>query len=191
MTSCSQYVGGLWAERGEGRNRRAARAAAISLHRDGAVFFHRSVAAWRLDSPVWLSVSSVKFKHGRRRRSEYWNLFRPTEKKNASSVVEREQDGVKDSSPALLGSCTRGWRRRARSRRNYFLFSDPEREVDCLTSCSSRLCPCAHICVLQSARNIFCSYGLIHRRNRNYPILLLFIYFPTDVTQSPSVFFYL
>lgn len=65
-----------------------------------------------------------------------------------------EQDGVKDSSPALLGSCTRGWRRRARSRRNYFLFSDPEREVDCLTSCSSRPCRCTHICVRQSVRNI-------------------------------------
>lgn len=78
-------------------------------------------------------------------------------KKIASSVVEREQDGVKDSSSALLGSCTRGWRRRARSRRNYFLFSDPEREVDCLTSCSSRPRPCAHVCVRQPLRNIFCS----------------------------------
>lgn len=97
--------------------------------------------------------------------------------KNASSVVEWEQDGVKDSSTVLLGSCTRGWRRRARSRRNYFLFSDPEREVDCLTGCSSRPCPSAHVCVRESVRITFCSDGLIHGKCRNcltmfFPLML-------------------
>lgn len=108
------------------------------------------------------------------------------EGKNASSVVEREQDGVKDSSPALLGSCTRGWRRCARSRRNYFLFSDPEREVDCLTSCSSRVPSHTHICGRQSLRNIFCSHGIIHGQNRNCPI---YTNITSDVTQALHISF--
>lgn len=131
--------------------------------------------------PPPTSVSSVKFKHGRPRRSGKWKLVRHD--KNASSVVEWEQDGVKDSSTALLGSCTRGWRRRARSRCNYFLFSDPEGEVDCLTGCSSRPCPSAHVCVRESVRITFCSDDLIHGKCRN----CLTMVFPTDVAQSPYV----
>lgn len=113
--------------------------------------------------------------------------FARQKKKTASSVVEREQDGVKDSPAALLGSCTRGWRRRARSRRNYFLFSDPEREVDCLTSCSSRPCPCAHVCVRQSLWNIFCSdYNDSSSWTKQKLSDLQYDIFPL-VTQSPHV----
>lgn len=70
--------------------------------------------------------------HGGPLRTGKRDLIRPAKTPLASSA------GNKMASRILplpgSGSCTRGWRRRARSRRNYFLFSDPEREVDCLTS---------------------------------------------------------
>lgn len=130
----------------------------------------------RLDGLLRNAPLGDGVKHGGPLRTDKRDLIRPTKTPLASS------DGNKMASRILplpcSGSCTRGWRRRARSRRNYFLFSDPERGVDCLTS---RPRPCAHACVRETLRTTFCSRGLIRGRSRQLSDHVS----PTDVTQSP------
>lgn len=76
---------------------------------------------------------SRKEKIGYIRRPVIWNLIIEI----AHYAVDWEQDGVKDSFFVVHGSSTHGWRRRARSRHNYFLFSCPVREADVLVQVST------------------------------------------------------